>query len=163
MMLYFLSNVKQRLSDQFIQGCDGRLNISSRATLYKYISSFRFKPYLDICNIPKFRYPLTRLRVSPHRLHIKSGRWARPKIIPVNERKCQNCNVLGDEYPFVLECSLYNELRKQYIPSFYRKNPSMQKCIQLLSIETPSLLRKLSCYVYKAFGIKTNSMYKHLT
>ena len=66
-----------------------------------------------------------------------------PNIIPVNERKCQNCNVLEDEYHFVLECSLYNEL-KQYIPSFYRKNPSMQKCIQLLSIENPSLLRKLS-------------------
>jgi len=35
----FLSNVKQRLSDQFIQGWDGRLNISSRASLYKHISS----------------------------------------------------------------------------------------------------------------------------
>ena len=44
----FLSNVKQRLSDQFIQGLDGRLNISSSASLYKYISSFKFKPYLDI-------------------------------------------------------------------------------------------------------------------
>ena len=51
----FLYNVKQRLSDQFIQGWDGRLNISSRASLYKHISSFKFKPYLDICNIPKFR------------------------------------------------------------------------------------------------------------
>ena len=81
-----------------------------------------------------------------------------PNIIPVNERKCQNCNVLEDEYHFVLECSLYNELRKQYIPSFYRKNPSMQKCIQLLNIENPSLLRKLSCYVHKAFDIRTNSI-----
>ena len=76
-------------------------------------------------------------------------------IIPVNERKC---NVLEDEYHFVLECSLYNELRKQYIPSFYRKNHSMQKCIQLLSIENPSLLRKLSCYVHKAFDIRTSSI-----
>ena len=49
----FLSNVKQRLSDQFIQGWDGRLNISSRASLYKYISSFKFKPYLDMCTTPK--------------------------------------------------------------------------------------------------------------
>ena len=162
MCLYLLSNVKQRLSDQFIQGWDGRLNILSRASLYKYISSFKFKPYLDICNIPKFRYSLTRLRVSSHRLNIESGRWARPNIIPVNERMCQNCNVLVDEYHFVLECSLYNEFRKQYIPSFYRKNPSMQKCIQLLSIETPSLLRKLSCYVYKAFDIRTNSICIHI-
>ena len=47
-----------------------------------------------------------------------------PFIIAVNERKCQNCNALEDEYNFVLECSLYNELRKQYIPSFYRKKKS---------------------------------------
>ena len=67
-------------------------------------------------------------------------------------------NFLEDEYHFVLECSLYNELRKQYIPSFYRKNPSIQKCIQLLSIENPSLLRKLSCYVHKAFDIRTSSI-----
>ena len=65
---------------------------------------------------------------------------------------------MEDEYHFVLECSSYNELRKQYIPPFYRKHPSMQKIIQLLSIETPSLLRKLSCYVHKAFGIRTNSI-----
>ena len=148
-----MSNVKQRLSDQFIQGWDERLNISSKASLYKHISSFKFKPYLDICNIPKFRYSLTRLRVSSHMLNIECGRWARPNIIPVNERKCQNCNVLEDENHFVLECSLYNELRKQYIPSFNRKNPSMQKCIQLLSIETPSLLRKLSCVKWVSLSL----------
>ena len=68
-----------------------------------------------IGNIPKLRYSLTRLRVSSHRLNIECGRWTRPNIIPVNERKCQNCNVLEDEYHFVLECSLYNELRKQYL------------------------------------------------
>ena len=34
----------------------------------------------------------------------------------------------------------------------------MQKCIQLLSIENPSLLRKLSCYVHKAFDVRTSSI-----
>ena len=33
-----------------------------------------------------------------------------------------------------------------------------KKCIQLLSIENPSLLRKLSCYVHKAFDIRTSSI-----
>ena len=61
-------------------------------------------------------------------------------------------------YIYIYFIYLYNELRKQYIPSFYRKNPSMQKCIQLLSIENPSLLRKLGCYVHKAFDIRTSSI-----
>ena len=34
----------------------------------------------------------------------------------------------------------------------------MQKCIQLLSIENPSMLKKLSCYVHKVFDIRTNSV-----
>ena len=89
----------------------GRLNISSRASLYTYISNFKFKPYLDICNIPKFIYSVTRVSVSSQRLNTECGRWARPNIIPVNERKCQNGNALEDEYHFVLECSLYNELK----------------------------------------------------
>ena len=158
MFLYCYPMLIKGYFDQFIQGWTGRLNISSRASLYTYISSFKFKPYLDICNIPKFIYSVTRVSVSSHRLNTECGRWARPNIIPVNERKCQNGNALEDEYHFVLECSLYNELKKQYIPSLYRNNPSMQKCIQLLSIENPLLLINLIYYVYKAFGIRTNSI-----
>ena len=40
----FLSLVKQRLKDQFIQNWNGRLEESSRAIFYKHISSFDFKP-----------------------------------------------------------------------------------------------------------------------
>jgi len=50
----FLSLVKQRLKDQFIQNWNGRLEESQRAIFYKHISSFGFKPYLDILNISKF-------------------------------------------------------------------------------------------------------------
>ena len=38
----FLSLVKQRLKDQFIQNWNGRLEESSRAIFYKHISSFDF-------------------------------------------------------------------------------------------------------------------------
>lgn len=40
--------------DQFLQGWSGRLNESSRASLYKYIMNHRFQPYLNISDIPKF-------------------------------------------------------------------------------------------------------------
>ena len=69
----FLLNVKHRLKDQFIQGWNGRIQESSRASLYRHLASFKFQPYLDICNISKFRFALTRLRVSSHRLQIESG------------------------------------------------------------------------------------------
>ena len=80
--------VKQRLKDQFIQNLNGRLEESSRAIVYKHISSFGFKPYLNILNISKFRYSITNLRVSSHRLSIESGRWSKPNPTPLSESNC---------------------------------------------------------------------------
>lgn len=47
----FISLLKQRLSDTFIQNWHARLENSSRATFYKSIASFQFQPYLDKINI----------------------------------------------------------------------------------------------------------------
>ena len=58
----FLSLVKQRLNGQFIRIWNGRLDESSTAIFYKHISYFGFKPYLNILNISKFRYSMTKLR-----------------------------------------------------------------------------------------------------
>ena len=42
----FLSLVKQRLHDQFIQNCNSRIQESSRANFYACVSSFQFRNYL---------------------------------------------------------------------------------------------------------------------
>jgi hypothetical protein len=47
----FLSSVKQRLTDQFIQNWHGRLNDSSRTLFYRNIASFQSQPYLE-CFLP---------------------------------------------------------------------------------------------------------------
>ena len=51
--------------------------------------------------------------MSSHHLEIESGRWAQPNSIPEDNRKCQVCNIIEDEYPFVLECSMLIDLRKK--------------------------------------------------
>ena len=53
--------------------------------------------------------------MSSHRLAIDSGRWVKPIRLPLEERKCTDCNVLEDEYHFIFECNRYTELRKKYI------------------------------------------------
>ena len=52
------------------------------------------KKYLDIILIAKYRYALTRLRTSSHRLAIETGRWTKPHSTPIFERKCQLGNTL---------------------------------------------------------------------
>ena len=47
----FLSVLKQRLSDTFMQNWHDRINNSSRANFYKTVMQFQFQPYLEKMNV----------------------------------------------------------------------------------------------------------------
>ena len=151
---FFLALVKQRLNDQFVQNWEGRLNDSSRAIFYRKISNFEFQPYLNKINMKKFCQSLTKLRVSSHRLAVETGRWNKPVQIPFNDRKCRICSVLDDEFHFVLECKQFEELRKKYIPRYYRIRPNMVRFVELINNTTENTIRNLSMFVYYAFQNK---------
>ena len=52
--------------------------------------------------IEKFKFAFCCIRVSAHRLAVEAGRWHQPNKIPYNERKCQLCNTLDDDFkPFL--------------------------------------------------------------
>lgn len=155
----FISFVKQRLTDTFIQNWRARLEQSSRASFYKSFAVFELQPYLDNVNMYKFCNALSKLRMSSHRLEVESGRWVKPIPIPFNERHCFNCSVLEDEYHFVLVCPLYVDLRKKYISKYYWSRPSMFKFIELLNTPNKSCTRKLCCYVFHAFNQRTGFLY----
>ena len=154
----FLKLFKQRLNDNFIQNWNDRLNNSNRASFYCTIADFSLKPYLDSINVLKFRTALARLRVSSHKLEIEAGRWARP-YKPVDERKCNFCNCREDEYHFILECRLYNHLRRKYIGRFYWARPSMFKFVELMKSSNLKIISNLSIFVYKAFVLRNNELY----
>ena len=71
----------------------------------------------------------------------------------MNERLWRNCNILEDEFHFVCECTLYNDLRHTYIPEYYRCRPNMVKIIELLSCENNIILKNLSAF-FKAFQVR---------
>ena len=155
----FLSVLKQRLSDTFMQNWHDRINNSSRANFYKTIMQFRFQPHLENINVYKYIQALSKLRVSSHRLAIESGTWARPTRIPIGERKCVNCNILEDEFHFVIECIMYTDLRIKYIPKYYWERPSMNKFVALVNTTSIKLLRNFSVYVCQAFKCRTDLLY----
>ena len=59
-----------------------------------------------------------------------------------------------DEYYFVIECSIFTDLRKRYISKYYWTNPSMYKLKQLFDCTNVSKLIKY-IYVLKAFELKS--------
>ena len=90
-------------------------NQSSRAIFYKIILNFEFNFYLDLITVRKLRVALSKLRTSSHRLEIEMGRWTRPVRTPIEDRKCNHCHTLKDEYHFILECPLYSNFRTLYM------------------------------------------------
>ena len=155
----FLSVFKQRINDIFVQNWHERLEGSSRANFYKSISHFQFQPYLENINVCKYMKSVCKLRMSSHRLAIESGRWARPVRIPIEERKCVYCDLLEDEFHFVLECKCYTELRNKYIPRYFFRRPSMFKFVELLNTTNTKILRNLSTYIFLAFEYRTEQLY----
>ena len=108
--------------------------------------------------IPKYRISVSRLRASSHRLYVETGRWRRPHSVPYHERKCQICNVLDDEYHFVLECRMLEDLRTKYIPSTHRTRPNMYKLIKLFDCTNENTVGNLSIFINKAFVIRNNDL-----
>ena len=152
---HFLMSVKQRLSDQFVQNWNSRINESSRALFYRNISAFEIQPYLKIVNVEKFCKSMSRLRVSSHRLAVETGRWQKPNPIPYGERICNVCSTLDDEFHFVLECVQFRELRIKYIPKFFWERPNMFKFIDLMKSSNENTVKDLSMFVHYAFLEKT--------
>ena len=157
----FVSLFKQRVTDNFIQNWHSRLENSSRANFYKTIAVFQLQPYLDNINIMKSSHVFRKLRVSSHRLAIETCRWVRPTPIPVGERKCLNCRTFEDECHFVLECPVYSQIRKQYKARHYWTQPSMYKFIELINTTSLNCCQKLCVYIYKAFELRSELLYRN--
>jgi hypothetical protein len=130
-----------------------------RARSYVLFCDFGFKSYLSMVNIEKFRKSLSRFRTSSHRLKVETGRWHKPEAIPYNERKCNICLKLEDEFHVLLECPQYNVLRKQLIDKYYWKKTNIPKFIELLTSQNENGIRKLSMFIFKMFELRTNVEY----
>ena len=60
-----------------------------------------------------YRSPISRWRLSNHRLQIEIGRYTKPKT-PRIDRVCTMCNILEDEQHVVYTCPRYQRLREKY-------------------------------------------------
>ena len=154
-----MSMLKQRLQDNFITHWYQEIRNSSTYQLYKEFKvNFGFEDYLvNIVNY-KYRYALSKLRLSSHLLSIETGKFSKNSI-PRDRRLCIYCNhhELENEFHFLLQCPIYSELRRIYIKKYYYNHYSVYKCIQLLSSRNVNIQRSLSKYVYYAFQLRNNT------
>ena len=121
----FVSLFKIRIKDINFQEWHTRLENSTRASFYRvYKTTINLSPYLELVYVKSHREALCRLLTSSHILHVESGRWNRNPTLPRERRYCYNCiDKIEDEFHFVFECTIYNLLRRQLIPRYYRERP----------------------------------------
>ena len=136
----------QKLKDMFIQSWQADINQTSSTNLYKYTKNhFTRAYYLDKLpgNLCK---NLIRFFTRNHRLPIEIGRW---QNTPIHERKCTHCNDLGDEFHYLFVCPIFDYVREQYIDSYTRIRPNMQKFVDLINTDNVIKLKKLSIFCGK--------------
>ena len=110
--------------------------------------------------VRKFRYALAKPRTSSHRLEVEMGRWARPERIAFENRKCKHCQILVDEFHFILECPLYSNIRTLYVKRYYYTRPNMFKLTELMSSNSKKKhIRKLATFIFKAFDMGNRILY----
>ena len=62
-----------------------------------------------------YRYIITRWRLSNHKLKIETDRYLKPKP-PPDQRTCDVCNVVEDEFHAIFICPMYETVREKYRP-----------------------------------------------
>ena len=87
------------------------------------------------------------------------GRWARPERIAFENRKCKHCQILEDEFHFILECPLYSNIRTLYVKRYFYTRPNMFKLTELMSSNSKKQIRNLATFIFKAFEERNRILY----
>ena len=151
----FLNQFLQRLIDIDKQAWNA--NISSMDKLYIY-KQFKVNNYYEfyLAHLESnfYRFILCKFRCCCFNLEVHSGRKF---IIPREHRLCTVCNQkkVEDEFHFLLQCPIYDELRRLYIPSFFYNYPTYDKLSLLINTLNKTLLLNLSKFLYHAWRYRS--------
>ena len=113
-----------------------------------YKSEFGMEEYLNKITDLRYRNALTRLRTSSHTLEIERGRYTTPKT-PVSDRLCISCNVIENEFHFLINCKPYCDMRDEfyakvtYIDQVFNRLSDREKYIYLMLSTDPYILKWL--------------------
>ena len=143
--------IKQRISDMYKQSWYSSINNSNRLEMYsRFKHEFNMENYLDFIKEKKYRFALTRFRLSSHDLAIERGRYENIARI---DRICVFCNsnFVESEYHFLLACPFYRELRQRFLKPYYGHWPTLQKFDDLMCKSNKTVILNLAKFIYFAF------------
>ena len=131
-MLLFPHSFNKELKTDSFSNKKSEIENSSRLKYYNtYKTEFGIEQYLLNINNDKLRKQLTQFRLSAHKLAIEAGRF---QNIDREQRLCTFCNQhqIETEFPYLLICPKYIELRKLFIIN-YTSFPTLTRFNKIMS------------------------------
>ena len=153
----FLTSFKKRLIDIYLQLWTSQVHLTSDNRLYKHIKSeFVFESYLHINN-RALRTALTKIRLSSHIFYIERGRWG-PNTVDVNDRTCNICNQVEDEYHCLIICPKFNNERNGLLSNDLLVNPCFQTFVEYFTSSDIKTQKKLALLCHEIQKEYKNSL-----
>ena len=145
----FLSNLKLRLKDCYMQEWNSANNSSKR---YEWYSSFKtdmcLEEYFSSIHIKKFRDALIRFRFGINDLKTNLRHQ------DIQNTLCLFCQQIEDERHFLITCHAYDELRRKYLACALGRRPSARLCISIMQNTDVTKIRSLAMYIYHALKLR---------
>ena len=154
----FLKIFKERLIDSRWQNVNVHIEESERFSFYRcfYMNRFTIPIYLSLDINRQFKYLMTKFRFGVSAINVHHYRYKN-----VNQRllNCLYCkNVIETELHFLLVCPLYDDIRNQYIPAKFYRNPCTFKMNLLCCNTSSKIVENLCKFIYHAFRIRSTTV-----
>ena len=154
-LLVFLKLCNQRLKDQYVSNWNTSMSSSADGKLYRLI-----KENIICSKVQKHKFVYIKFLTKNCNIPVVSGEWYHRKVY--NERMCTACNVLGDEYQFVIESQINTDIRSTYLSPYYLPKSSMSKFIELMTCDRCSIISKLAVFIFESLKLLTEPSYEIL-
>ena len=138
------NSIVQALKDQHIQNWNSKLQESNKGRNYSIYKEDIVMEYYLKNSFKSIYVPILRFRTANHKLPVEKGGW---ENIPYEDRKCQVCDEIGDEFHYLFTCPAFANERTHLIKPYYYNRPNILKLKQLMQSRNKNTLMNLSKFL----------------
>ena len=134
-----------------------QVQLTSDNRLFKTIKyKFKFESYLHLNN-RSMRISISKIRLSSNIFYIERGRWGQNRIA-VEDRTCNICNELEDEYHCLIKCPQFRNERLGLIPSILCNEPTKINFLAFINTQNLQEQKKLGLLCLKVLKSYRDSL-----
>ena len=146
MHVYFEKIWREKLNTEFaVRGQDAGGN--KLKTYRKFKENYDIEQYVKVITQKRYRSAYAKFRCGVAPIKLETCRYGL-NCMSVDQRLCESCNVVEDEYHVIMHCSLYDDIRTQLfteINNISDQFPMLLTDVQFLQImSNPQYYRSAS-------------------